>query len=92
MPSLLVDQTFVCRAQVPGKRRAGPRVRAWRQFRARGELSVSIAAQSPMDLYGERRPPGKLSSMVLADFQLSVLLYRRAHLFAIVDDGLRDLQ
>jgi len=29
--------------------------------------------------------------MVLADLQLSVLLYRRAHLFAIVDDGLRYL-
>jgi hypothetical protein len=29
--------------------------------------------------------------MVLADLRLSVLLYRRAHLFAIVDDGLRYL-
>jgi hypothetical protein len=75
----------------------GPETPSWAAssrltvIRARGDLSVSIAAQSPIDLYGEHRPPGTLSSMVLADLQFSVLLYRRAHLFAIVDDGLRYL-
>ena len=51
------------------------------------QLSVSIAAQSPIDLYGQRRPPGTLSSMVLADLQLSVLLYRRAHLLPSLMTG-----
>jgi len=52
------------------------------------QLSVSIAAQSPIDLYGERRHTELDGACRFADF--GTALSARASL-AIVDDGLRYL-